>query len=188
MNRDEANPTFGRCGDCGGTIELKFGPGRTREHLRGVWLTVPNDFGTPACSSCGEEYMVPEVSEPLDALLRARLTAQVNQCVALIQARDNVTQQQIEDALGITRSYLSHLRAGRKEPSGMLVKLLQLCALDRECFAFTQQRQPFEIWAAGLVMVGSGRQFRHGGDFRPQRAYRASYDAPPEQSPEPLSA
>lgn len=60
---------FGRCDECGGRVALRFGPGRTREFLRGLRMDVPEDFGTPACERCGEEYMVPEVSEPLDELL-----------------------------------------------------------------------------------------------------------------------
>jgi transcriptional regulator with XRE-family HTH domain len=178
MSRDEATPTLGRCGDCGSQIVLKIGPGRVREYLRGVWLAVPNDFGTPACVHCGAEYMVPEISEPLDDLLGKQLTARVSQCAALIQARDNVTQQQIEDALGITRSYLSHLRAGRKEPSATLVKLLEVCALFSECFQHVREQRPFEVSMVGLFLVGSGKQFRPGTDFRALRGYEAGYSAP----------
>lgn len=188
MSGDETNLTFGRCADCGGTIKLQTGPGRTREYLRGVWLAVPDDFGTPVCSDCKEEYMAPEVSERLDALLRESLTVRINQCVKIIQTRDGVTQQQIEDALGVTRSYLSHLRAGRKEPSGPLVKLLELCALSADNFHHLCERQPFAILSVGLFVVSGGKRFRAGSGFSPLRQYQRTYEVPVEASGERLSA
>lgn len=59
-----------RCSECGSEIRLVTGPGRTRELTRGVPLQIPSDFPTPVCSGCGEEYMIPEVSDPLDLHLR----------------------------------------------------------------------------------------------------------------------
>jgi hypothetical protein len=58
-----------RCSECGGAVKLTAKPGRTREYRRGVVLPIPDDFETPICISCGEEFMIPEVSEELDALL-----------------------------------------------------------------------------------------------------------------------
>lgn len=59
----------GKCVLCGGAVEMTAKPGRTREMLRGVIVPVPDDFKIPTCSSCGEEFMSLEISEPLDALL-----------------------------------------------------------------------------------------------------------------------
>lgn len=188
MKGDETTLTFGRCADCGGKITLQTGPGRTREYLRGVWLTVPDDFGTPACSVCKEEYAVAEVSEKLDALLGARLTLRINQYVAMIQARDNVTQQQIEDALGVTRSYLSHLRAGRKEPSSTLFKLLELCAMSPDNSHHLRERRPFALCNLGMFVVGSGARLRPGNGFARLQIYHSNYQGPSEASADRLIA
>jgi len=45
------------------------GKGRTRQYLRGVHLRIPDDYGIPTCTKCGEESMNIEVSEPLDKML-----------------------------------------------------------------------------------------------------------------------
>ena len=60
---------FPRCPDCGGRVQLAAGPGRTREFLRGLHLPVPDDFEIPACIACGQEAMIPEISEKLDSIL-----------------------------------------------------------------------------------------------------------------------
>jgi len=56
------------CGICGASVESKTGTGRMREYRRGVPLPVPDDFGMPTCTGCGEEYLSVEQAEALDAL------------------------------------------------------------------------------------------------------------------------
>jgi transcriptional regulator with XRE-family HTH domain len=119
---------FPRCPECGGEVRLLAREGRTREYLRGVSLAVPSDYEIPTCTSCGEELMNVEVSGPLDTLLAEGLKGMLRGYVDAIRMRHTVTQQEIEDALGITRSYLSHVLAGRNEPSPTLVKMLRLLA------------------------------------------------------------
>jgi hypothetical protein len=58
-----------RCPECGGVVQLCQGEGRTRELRRGVVVPIPDDFEILTCVKCGETYMIPEVSEPLDQLL-----------------------------------------------------------------------------------------------------------------------
>lgn len=178
---DEGTLTFGRCGECGGSIELQGGPGRTREYIRGVVLAVPPEFKTPVCSNCGEEYMVPEISERLDAVLQERVTRHVNYYVERIQHQHDVSQQDIEDALGVTRSYVSHLRAGRKEPSAPLLKLLHLCACIPDAYRVICDRMPFEHRAMSLFVVGSKRTLAAGEGFRPLQHYAGTYEAPADR-------
>ncbi len=61
---------FPRCPDCGGEVKLIAKEGRTRECVRGIHSPVPSDFEIPTCIQCGEESMVPEISENLDRLLK----------------------------------------------------------------------------------------------------------------------
>lgn len=58
-----------RCGECGGNVILLNKAGRKREYKHGIFLEIPEDFGIPTCSQCGEESMVPEISDELDKLL-----------------------------------------------------------------------------------------------------------------------
>lgn len=60
-----------RCGECGGSVELRAGEGRTREVVRGVVVPIPDDFALPTCVRCGETFSVPEVSDALDKMLAA---------------------------------------------------------------------------------------------------------------------
>lgn len=74
-----SNPSGGstsqlpRCAECGGEVKLTAKEGRTRTYCGGIMLPIPADFETPICSRCGEEFMISEVSEALDALLENEL-------------------------------------------------------------------------------------------------------------------
>lgn len=67
MNNNEIK--LPRCPECGGAVKLTAKPGRTREVKQGVVLSIPDGFKTPICSRCGEEFMIPEVSEELDCII-----------------------------------------------------------------------------------------------------------------------
>lgn len=100
--------------------------GRTREYVRGVHLPVPADFEIPTCDRCGDEFMSPEISEQLDQTMKGLLCARFAESVQIIVGRHGVSQLQVEDAARVTRSYFSHVCAGRKEPSGTLALLLEI--------------------------------------------------------------
>ena len=63
---------FPRCSECGGEVALATRPGRTRQGRYGVF-SIPDDFKTPICSQCGEQFMVPEISDVLDLLIDKEL-------------------------------------------------------------------------------------------------------------------
>jgi transcriptional regulator with XRE-family HTH domain len=121
-------PFFPRCLECGGEMKLTTSKGRTRELVKGVHLPIPDDFPIPTCSSCGEEVWAPEMTEVLDALLSKQLGGMIRGYVEHIGEKFGVTQAQIGMACRVDRTYLSHVTAGRKTPSGTLVELLQLFA------------------------------------------------------------
>lgn len=128
MTNNSLEPKFPRCPECGGEVQLKARAGRTREYLKGVRLPIPAGFGIPTCTKCGEESMSLDVSEKLDAQLSQVLTERLQKYVETIRRNHSVTQAEIEDALRVTRSYLSHVLSGRKPPSGTLVGMLSLFA------------------------------------------------------------
>ena len=54
------------CGECGHSVRLSGGAGRTRELKYGK----PDDFPMLTCEGCGEVYSAPEVTGRLDLYLR----------------------------------------------------------------------------------------------------------------------
>jgi transcriptional regulator with XRE-family HTH domain len=169
-----------RCPECGGTVQLSVGTGRTREYRRNVKLAVPDDFRIPTCTRCGEEVMIPEVSEELDKLLEgvflAQQARQLRSCVQVLRERHGVTQQQIEDACCVTRSYLSHLLGKRREASPTLMRLLESFALSPDLFEHALENAPFDRQMVGLFAVAPSRQYRTSSGFRPHGLYRAYRD------------
>lgn len=129
VNSLDDRGTFPRCPECGGRVELVARPGRFREYLRGVHLEVPSDCGIPTCTDCAEESMSSEFSEQLDRSLACVLQERLRKHVQRIREMHVGTSQlEIEQALRVTPSYLSHVLSGRKVPSGSLVEMLALFA------------------------------------------------------------
>lgn len=129
LNSLDDRGAFPRCPECGGRVELAARPGRFREYVRGVHLEIPNDCGIPTCTKCGEESMSLEFSKELDRRLADVLRERLKSYVQRIQRNYVGTSQlEIEQALRVTPSYLSHVLGGRKVPSGALVEMLALFA------------------------------------------------------------
>ena len=107
-----------RCGECGSLVKALKRRGRTREYRRGVLLPVPDDFPIPTCVGCGEEYLSVAEAEALDRLQQPvfveRQKRHCGEVVDRIKATHGVTLRAIEQACGVTGTYLSHVLAGRK--------------------------------------------------------------------------
>jgi len=118
-----------------------------------VVLDIPEDFLIPTCTQCGEELLIPEVTDELDQLLRAAYLAKqathVRTCVEVLRKRHGVTQQDIERACGITPSYLSHMMSGRRETSLPLMRLIEVYTLFRESFEYALEGVPFDRYMVG---------------------------------------
>ena len=134
---------FPRCPECGGNVELCAKSGRTREHRRGVEMDIPADFGIPTCVKCGEEMLSAKISERLEAILQEQyLKQQADQlraCIQILKVRHQVTQQEIEDACGVTRSYLSHLVSGKREASSTLMRLVESFVISGDAFGHARE-------------------------------------------------
>jgi len=61
------------CGNCGADVVLVAEPGRTRLIEKDMEVPIPDDYELPTCLDCGETYMSPEYSKPLDKILRAKV-------------------------------------------------------------------------------------------------------------------
>ncbi|MGD0839478.1 MAG: hypothetical protein ABSB49_22815 [Polyangia bacterium] len=124
-----------RCAQCGkGTIRPVACAGR-REWYKTMEVEVPADFSIPTCDHCGEEWLSVRQSQALDDALETAYTAELvrlasHQLAKLAGAA--IEQKRVEQLLGLSQGYLSHIKAGRHAPSPMLVTELVLLAKDPE--------------------------------------------------------
>jgi ribosomal protein S27AE len=117
------------CGECGHSVRLATGPGRTSEYAPGFHVSIPDDFPIPTCPNCGEVYILPDFADRLEPIFRAEfLRAQsghYNELVRILMLRHNATKRDIVRACSITPSYLSHVLAGKRQASTTLTRLLE---------------------------------------------------------------
>jgi transcriptional regulator with XRE-family HTH domain len=123
-------------------------------------LPVPDDFGIPTCSSCGEEYFTTELGEALAERQAAAYAAwQREHCGRLvneIQRRREVTLRQIEGVCGVSATYLSHVLSGTKEASATLIRLLEAYAREPQEFARQLRGEPWMPQASTVTVSSSG--------------------------------
>ena len=122
-----------RCAQCGkGNIRPVTRAGR-REWYKTMEVEVPANFAIPTRDQCGEEWLSVRQSELLDDTLEASYTAELVRLAAQQLAKlagASIEQKHIEQLLGLSQGYLSHIKAGRHAPSPMLVAELVLLAKD----------------------------------------------------------
>ena len=122
-----------RCVECGrGTVRPVARSGR-RVFYRTMEVEVPAELEIPTCDNCGEEWTNASDAKTLEAALEATYMGTLRGLAAeqlheLIDA--GIEQKRLEHALGLSQGYLSHVKAGRKDPSPMLVSELVLLARD----------------------------------------------------------
>ena len=119
-----------RCVECGtGTVRPVARAGR-RTHYKMLDLVLPANVKVPTCDHCGAEYLSDSSAAAEDAALeplyRAELRRRAQEALELL--RPSVADAELELLLGLSRGYLSRLRAGRRDPSADLVALLTLLA------------------------------------------------------------
>lgn len=122
-----------RCQECGqGTVRLLARPGRRTRHRNLTSLLVPEDLEIPTCDQCGAEWFDEATAKRVDAVLeplyREELRRRMRKAIAVISAC--ISQQRVENVLGMSQGYLSKLKAGDRDPSPELVSELALLARD----------------------------------------------------------
>ena len=119
-----------RCYECGGSVVLKTGEGRTMAYRNIPALEIPSTLAIPTCAACGEEFYNEELTEELEQALSKRYAEEVHRRVveALDTLAPEVSQQSLENILGLSQGYLSKVR--KKKTSPMIASLLLLLADD----------------------------------------------------------
>jgi transcriptional regulator with XRE-family HTH domain len=124
-------------------------------------VPIPDEFAIPTCSKCGEIYVVPEIAEELNAILRKaflRLQQQhYRQMVKVLTERHGVTQKDIVQACGVTPSYLSHVMAGKRQASVTLTRLLEAFVANPAELDRHLDGHPWSLWNHFYVVAAPGR-------------------------------
>lgn len=117
------------CSECGGTVDMSRGTGRTRNYSRGYDVPIPDDFLIPTCNRCGDIYVLPEIEGELNAILEKRFlrmqAAHYRELVDVLMKRHGVKQLDIVRACAVTPAYLSHVLNGKRVASTTLTRLLE---------------------------------------------------------------
>lgn len=133
-----------RCPTCAGKLASRTGPGRTREYRRGVLLRIPPNEPILTCEKCGERFEDAEATARLDEIqarmFREYAATVCRNNVKSIRERHGVSTAEIEDAIGVTRTYLSQVAHGRREASLPLLHLLRAAAETPGLFKSLQAR------------------------------------------------
>lgn len=107
-------------------------------YRKGCRLALPEEFEVPTCEACGAEYFDEALSaKAVDTLRQTFLELQavhVRALVESIQGASGCTLRQIEQACGVTLTYLSHVMKGRNEASDTLLGQLEAFAVYPEEF------------------------------------------------------
>lgn len=115
------------CGECGSRVRTVTGVGRTYEYRPGIKLPIPEAFPTNVCDECGELYLTAEEAEQLEQALEPAFAEYCNDLVDTACTRAGVTIRDLEQAAGVTHTYLSKVKNG-KQASVSLLRLLQAFA------------------------------------------------------------
>ena len=118
------------CPDCGvGNILPKACSGRQGTY-KNRSMEIPATVEIPTCNHCGSEWInektAAQIDQTLEEIFQAKLLKEAQRLLDILVAE--VTQQKMEQALGLSQGYLSKIRSGANTPSPMLVACLRLLA------------------------------------------------------------
>lgn len=128
-----------------GTLTNRGGTGRRFPHRIFRELELPEDVELPTCDHCGKIIFNPKVAAAFDEGMSRAYQAQLSQIIseALSALTPSlITQQDLERSLGLSRGYISKLKAG-KESSSVIAGLLGLLSIDPQA----RLKELEELWA-----------------------------------------
>jgi NMD protein affecting ribosome stability and mRNA decay len=141
-----------RCGKCGQReVSADAAPGRVATYRR-MTLEIPASIKIPTCRNCGarwfDEATAATLDDALEPIYQRTLRGRLQQDLGALLGR-GVTEARIEEALGVSRGYLSRLRSGSRTPSRELVVAVAYMAKDKADPPFAETIFPGGRRAAG---------------------------------------
>ncbi len=146
------NKTRRLCGKCGQReVSAEAAPGRVATYRR-MRLEIPPSIKIPTCRNCGarwfDETTAATLDDALELIYQRTLRNRLQQDLGDLFGR-GVTEARIEEALGVSRGYLSRLRSGSRTPSRELVVAVAYMAKDKADPPFAETIFPGGRRAAG---------------------------------------
>ena len=139
----------GKCGRCEVSAEAVSGRIATYRRMR---LEIPAGVKIPTCGNCGarwfDEATAATLDEALEPIYQRTLRNRLQDDLGILQGR-GLTEARIEEALGVSRGYLSRLRSGSRTPSRELVVAVAYMAKDKADPPFAETIFPGGRRAAG---------------------------------------
>jgi transcriptional regulator with XRE-family HTH domain len=122
------NASLFSCPDCGRSVRLLPAKGEQREFKRGYLMSIPATVEIPKCEGCGAVYFDSENADRVDRLLEkirlGRQREEMGEILGTLKGR-GFTLRQVEQACGVTPTYLSRISKGRSLAGITLMRLLR---------------------------------------------------------------
>lgn len=119
------------CGECGHReVEPRSAQGLRFPFRRMTSVPIEENLEIPTCGHCGAEWFDRDLAERLDAAIVAageRVLSRLGR-EAIEALLPCITQQRLEQLLGLSPGYLSKVKRGKETPSPALVAGLALLA------------------------------------------------------------
>lgn len=135
------------CHECGGTMTKKSAAGLRWQVIPGVPMDVPPSIEVVRCDSCDDYALtaaeVARIEEALEPEARRWMAEEVQRAVRCLKAREGVTTAELESALGVGHTYLSHAsNPSTGKVSLPLLRLLQAFVACPEELRRHRERRP----------------------------------------------
>lgn len=124
-----------RCGNCGSKeVQLKNQKGRPFpwKDYPAVFLSKRMEF--LECDLCHELILSERDTEVLDKALRESISEQTKAFIEIILEREECTQTELANHLGISKEYLSEIKSGRTQAGFQTFNFLKTLALESRSF------------------------------------------------------
>ena len=120
-----------KCSECSGMVENKSAIGLQWELLPKILLPIPEDIVVPRCVNCGVPYYRNSDEELISKRLENEYEAEsrikrVQDLIELLCIKHKINFYHLESACGVTNSYFTKIKSGKKVPSIMLERLLEV--------------------------------------------------------------
>lgn len=123
-----------RCGNCGSFAVVKkptIGPFPWKDYPQ-IYLNTPVELHQ--CDVCGEHLGRAGEGAMIDRAIEQSIRSQARNFIETIIDRENCTQVDLAERVGVTPEFLSNVKNGTKLPGFQTFNFLKVLALDERAF------------------------------------------------------